>query len=110
RDGMLRMMPLFAALDTDRDGTISSAEIENAAAALRKLDKNNDGKLEPHELRPHFAGRPGPPPRDGDRAHRDRDRARDGGEEARRDGNRSLREGNRSMRDRDRAPRDGDRG
>ena len=62
---MLQALPLFAALDDDKDGEISSAEIENAVAALKTLDKNEDGKLSGEELRPEFgrggfgAGGPG---------------------------------------------------
>ena len=43
---MFRMppMPLMTALDKDGDGEISTAEIENAVAALKTLDKNQDGK------------------------------------------------------------------
>ena len=47
-------MPLMRALDTDNDGTISSAEMEKAALALRKLDKNDDGALTQDELHPSF--------------------------------------------------------
>jgi Ca2+-binding EF-hand superfamily protein len=47
---------LFAALDTDRDGQLSNAEIVGAGSALLKLDRNNDGKLTPDEI---FAGGPG---------------------------------------------------
>ena len=36
---------MIAALDTDGDGELSAKEIENATVALKKLDKNNDGKL-----------------------------------------------------------------
>ena len=49
--------PLIAALDANGDGTIDAAEINNAPAALRKLDKNSDGKITREELRP--AGAPG---------------------------------------------------
>ena len=52
--------PLVIALDADKDGVISAKEIENAAAALKTLDKNNDGKLTREELRPQFDGRGGP--------------------------------------------------
>jgi Ca2+-binding EF-hand superfamily protein len=83
---MMRMLPIFATLDANSDGTISSDEINNATAALKKLDKNNDGKLDMMELRPDFAGRPGPP----------------------RDGERGPREG--VPRDGERGPRDGERG
>ena len=48
--------PLFLALDADKDGELSAEEIENAAAALKKLDKNGDGRLDRDELRPQFAG------------------------------------------------------
>ncbi len=51
-------IPLMLALDADENGEISAAEIENAVAALKKLDKNNDGKLSRDELRPQF-GFPG---------------------------------------------------
>jgi Ca2+-binding EF-hand superfamily protein len=37
--------PLLAALDTDKDGTLSASEIANATAALKTLDKNGDGVL-----------------------------------------------------------------
>jgi hypothetical protein len=43
--GMMRMLPLMTALDTDQDGELSAAEIEKAVAALKTLDKNKDGKL-----------------------------------------------------------------
>lgn len=64
RDGLApdqqrRPQPL-ALFDTDRDGTISATEIDQAPDALRQLDKNGDGKLSGRELRP---ARPdGPPP------------------------------------------------
>jgi caffeoyl-CoA O-methyltransferase len=48
--------PLLQAFDTDRDGTLSAAEIDAAAAKLRERDSNKDGKLTADELRP----RPGP--------------------------------------------------
>jgi hypothetical protein len=52
-------MPLIVkALDANGDGVIDAAEIANAAAALKTLDKNNDGNL----TRDEFLGkRPGPP-------------------------------------------------
>lgn len=53
--------PLFAALDVNHDGVIDQREIENAPAALRKLDKNGDGKITPDEIRPpRPEGAPGP--------------------------------------------------
>jgi Ca2+-binding EF-hand superfamily protein len=48
------MIPVIKALDADADGEISAQEIENAAAALKKLDKNKDGKLTFDELRPEM--------------------------------------------------------
>lgn len=50
-DQQRRPQPL-AIFDTNRDGTISSGEIDNAPAALRQLDKNGDGQLSDRELRP----------------------------------------------------------
>lgn len=60
--------PLLTALDADGDHVISADEIRNAAKALAKLDKNNDGKLDRDELRPDLGDRrpggfDGPPPR-----------------------------------------------
>ena len=49
------------ALDTDKDGEISAEEIKNAEDALKKLDTNNNGKVDRQELRPQFAGPGGPP-------------------------------------------------
>jgi Ca2+-binding EF-hand superfamily protein len=91
---MMRMMPVLAALDADGDGKISSAEIDSAPAALRKLDKNDDGDLTAEEMRPDFAamrgrgpgggpgrfgpgGPPGggPPPREREGGFRDRPEA-----------------------------------
>lgn len=40
------------ALDADGDEVLSAAEIASAPAALRKLDRNRDGKLTPGEYRP----------------------------------------------------------
>ncbi len=47
-----RALGPFTLFDTDHDGTLSAEEIANASAALRKLDKNGDGKLTSGELRP----------------------------------------------------------
>ena len=54
------MNPLFAALDTNGDGVIDAQEIANAPAALKKLDRNGDGRLTEDEVRPAFGGRGGP--------------------------------------------------
>lgn len=50
--------PLIAALDANHDGVIDAAEIDNAPAALRTLDKNGDGKLTQDEIRPPRPGGP----------------------------------------------------
>lgn len=60
---------LMDALDVNHDGVIDSNEIANASAALKKLDKNGDGKLTPDELWPQRPPRGGgarrPPGPDG---------------------------------------------
>jgi predicted O-methyltransferase YrrM len=50
--------PLQQALDANRDGVVDAAEIANAAVALKKLDKNGDGKLNAEE----YGFAPGGPP------------------------------------------------
>ena len=50
--GVFRTDPLLNALDTNRDGTISSEEIAVATASLLTLDKNGDGELTADEIRP----------------------------------------------------------
>ncbi|HVW11673.1 MAG TPA: hypothetical protein VHC90_23985 [Bryobacteraceae bacterium] len=47
----------FNALDADHDGEISSAEIANAPAALKTLDRNGDGQITNDEVMPQFGGR-----------------------------------------------------
>ena len=54
RGGIMRVLPIMTALDADRNGEISAKEIEDAVAALKKLDKNKDDKLTAEELRPDF--------------------------------------------------------
>ncbi len=49
-----RLILVLGALDTDHDNVISAAEIDNAPAALRLLDKNHDGKLSAEECGQHF--------------------------------------------------------
>ena len=58
--GPPRMNPMFAALDANGDGTIDASELANASVALKKLDRNGDGKLTEDEVRPSFGGRGGP--------------------------------------------------
>ena len=43
--------PLIETLDANHDGIIDASEIQNASAALMRLDKNGDGKLTVYELR-----------------------------------------------------------
>jgi hypothetical protein len=50
--------PIIAALDANHDGVIDEAEIANASAALKTLDKNGDGKLTMDELMPPRPPRP----------------------------------------------------
>ena len=57
-EGRRPMPPLVAALDGNHDGVIDEEEIKNSAEALRKLDKNGDGKLTLDELRPERNGPP----------------------------------------------------
>lgn len=51
--------PLLLALDANQDGTIDKQEIADAAAALKRLDKDSDGRLTPEETRPSRGGGPG---------------------------------------------------
>lgn len=44
--------PLIMVLDANGDGVIDATEIANASRALKKLDKNGDGKLTQEEIRP----------------------------------------------------------
>lgn len=48
----IRIDPLLAAIDSDKDGVLSAAEIKAAPAALRKLDKDGDGQLTRQEFMP----------------------------------------------------------
>jgi len=60
--GQRFMPPIMTALDANGDGVIDEKEIENATAALKKLDKNGDGKLSREEymgMRPGGPGGPG---------------------------------------------------
>ena len=53
-EGMMRMDPIFAALDANHDNEIDAAELDHAATPLKSLDKNQDGKLTEDEVRPNF--------------------------------------------------------
>jgi hypothetical protein len=57
-----RPPPPFAFFDTDHDGNLSATEIQNAAAALAKLDKNGDGSITKDEMRPPPPGSGGATP------------------------------------------------
>ena len=49
---LIRMDPILAAVDTNSDGIISAQEIRDAANAVRKLDKDGDGKVTREEAVP----------------------------------------------------------
>ena len=49
-------MAVLRVLDGDANGELSKEEIAGAAAALAKLDRNEDGKLSRDELSPGFGG------------------------------------------------------
>lgn len=49
--------PLFAALDVDGDGVITTLEMEDAIQAFAKLDENKDGKLTAEEAGAAGSGR-----------------------------------------------------
>lgn len=48
--GTAQPITLQRALDTNRDGTISTSEIDKAAETLKRLDRNGDGRLTGDEL------------------------------------------------------------
>lgn len=54
--------PVIGALDANHDRVISAEELANATAALKTLDKNNDGQLTNEELRPQHRPPGGEPP------------------------------------------------
>ena len=49
---MIAMLPVMIVLDIDKNGEISAEEIKVAAKSLKKLDKNNDGKISMEEMMP----------------------------------------------------------
>ncbi len=79
--------PVMVALDRDRDGKLSSEEIDMAIVSLKTLDHNGDGELTREELFPPMrdGDRPGPGgpgfggPRDGGPRDGDRPEMRDRG-------------------------------
>lgn len=72
--------PVMDVLDADKDREISAEELANATAALKTLDKNNDGKLSDDEIRPPRpeGGPPGGPGRPDGPPHGERPRGEDG--------------------------------
>jgi Ca2+-binding EF-hand superfamily protein len=54
--GFMRVDRVLAALNANDDEIITAAELNNASAALKKLDQNGDGKLSADEVRPSFPG------------------------------------------------------
>ena len=48
----IRFDPILAAVDTNGDGVISADEIKTSAEAIRKLDKDGDGKVTREEAMP----------------------------------------------------------
>jgi hypothetical protein len=57
--------PLAGALDANHDGVIDAAELANAAAALKALDKNSDGEITREEIGGPRGPRGGGPERRG---------------------------------------------
>jgi hypothetical protein len=50
--------PLIRALDRDGDGEISSRELKDASASLKRVDRNRDGQITMDEVRGSSSGRP----------------------------------------------------
>ena len=115
--GFMRMFPIMAALDADGNGEISTEEIKAAPVALKKLDKNNDGKLIDAELLPSFpevggsrggsvrGGRGGAPQGRPSFEGDDRPQSPRGGADRRERGERGQRGGERSEREGERRRR-----
>ena len=59
----MRLDPILAALDSNSDGEVSSAEIAAAATSLKKVDRNGDGQLSEDEVRLPFGPGRGRGPR-----------------------------------------------
>ncbi len=67
-----RGVPLFfRILDTNHDGAIDADEMAHAGEALRKLDRNGDGRLTPEDMQPQRDGQaPSEMRREGDAQRR----------------------------------------
>ncbi len=52
KEGKRPVSPVMATLDENGDGALDAKEIADAPQDLKKLDKNNDGKLTSDEIRP----------------------------------------------------------
>lgn len=52
--GVMRSLKIHAGLDADESGEIEAAELQDAVAALRKLDENGDGVLGQAEVGQRF--------------------------------------------------------
>ena len=52
QQGFMQRLPVLAALDKDKDGTISKEEIANASETLGSLDANEDGQIDSSEMMP----------------------------------------------------------
>lgn len=63
---LMQASPILHAIDVDGDGALSASEIAGAAARLRTLDVNKDGKLTPDEVMFQMGGRGGRGGRGGD--------------------------------------------
>lgn len=72
--------PIFRAIDSNRNGILEKAEIQNTARAILSLDENNDGQVSREELRGPNGGRGqgGPPRRDGQQSGRPEEGRRQG--------------------------------
>ena len=77
--GMGGPSAIMAALDANKDGELSAAEIDLAIVALKKLDKNNDGKLDRSEMGAGDRGPEGQGPGPGDRRPEGRGPGMEGG-------------------------------
>ena len=57
--GLFAGFAIFGALDTDHDNALTAPEIDNAAAVLKQMDRNGDGRVAPDEFPAGRGGREG---------------------------------------------------